>query len=211
MAKKMKAKDLVDYCLSKVGTPYVYGGKMEILTKEKYDYLKKTYGDLVWDSDVQHVGKCVVDCSGLISAACGVQRGSSQWKSKATKIFPIKEYKKVPVGAMCWMQGHIGVYLGVVNGVPKYVAADGSKYGVRVAPLKENKFTHFLLDENIFDYEKEDDEVVTKGLIEVNGKEYTVEMINKDGYTYVKTRDIANACGFDVSNKGKIPVLTEKK
>ena len=53
--------------------------------------------------------------------------------------------------------------------------------------------------------------MVSKGLIEVDGKEYTVEMINKDGYTYVKTRDIATACGFDVSNKGKIPVLKSKK
>lgn len=212
MAKKIKASELVEYCLSKVGTPYVYGGKMEILTKEKYDYLKKTYGDLVWDSDVQHVGKCVVDCSGLISAACGVQRGSSQWKSKATKTFSIKEYEKVPVGAMCWMNGHIGVYLGVIDGVPKYVAADGSKYGVRIAPLKENKFTHFLLDENVFDYEMDgDDEVVTQENIIVDGEEYAVKLIRKDDITYLCTRDISPIFGFDVDYKGKMPILTKKK
>jgi hypothetical protein len=47
--------------------------------------------------------------------------------------------------------------------------------------------------------------------IEVDGLDYTVAAINKDGYTYIKIRDIALACGFDVSNKGKTPILTKKK
>lgn len=58
---------------------------------------------------------------------------------------------------------------------------------------------------------KEDDEVVENINIEVDGLDYTVSAINKDGYTYIKTRDIAAACGFDVSNKGKTPILTKKK
>ena len=58
---------------------------------------------------------------------------------------------------------------------------------------------------------KEDLEVVENINIEVDGLDYTVSAINKDGYTYIKTRDIASACGFDVSNKGKMPILTSKK
>jgi hypothetical protein len=58
---------------------------------------------------------------------------------------------------------------------------------------------------------KEDDEVVENINIEVDGLDYTVSAINKDGYTYIKTRDIAAACGFDVSSKGKTPILTKKK
>lgn len=58
---------------------------------------------------------------------------------------------------------------------------------------------------------KEDLEVVENINIEVNGLDYTVQAINKDGYTYIKTRDIAAACGFEVTNKGKTPVLTKKK
>lgn len=58
---------------------------------------------------------------------------------------------------------------------------------------------------------KEDDEVVENINIEVDGLDYTVSAINKDGYTYIKTRDIASACGFDVSSKGKTPILTKKK
>lgn len=58
---------------------------------------------------------------------------------------------------------------------------------------------------------KEDLEMVENINIEVDGLDYTVQAINKDGYTYIKTRDIAVACGFDVSNKGKTPILTKKK
>jgi predicted double-glycine peptidase len=58
---------------------------------------------------------------------------------------------------------------------------------------------------------KEDDEVVENINIEVDGLDYTVQAINKDGYTYIKTRDIAVACGYDVSNKGATPILTKRK
>ena len=52
--------------------------------------------------------------------------------------------------------------------------------------------------------------MVEKSIILVNDKEYTVEMIRKDGTTYIKTRDIAQVLDMDVSNKGKIPVLNKK-
>ena len=38
------------------------------------------------------------------------------------------------------MNGHIGVYLGNDT----YIAADGSAYGVRIAKLSQNRFTHLL-------------------------------------------------------------------
>lgn len=212
MSKKMTGKELVAFARSKIGTPYVYGCKGERLTKEKFEYLQKTYGkSYVWDSDRAKINKVCVDCSGLVSWGTNVMRGSSQWYEKATQRHPISTIDKAPVGALLYMKGHITIYAGYYNGKHWSVGADGSKYGVQEVPITFHKFTHWLLAEDVFDYEQEDDEVVTKGLIEVNGKEYTVEMINKDGYTYVKTRDIANACGFDISNKGKIPVLKSKK
>lgn len=51
------------------------------------------------------------------------------------------------------------------------------------------------------------DEVVEKGKIIVNGKECEMDMIRKDGVTYVKTRDIAEVLGLKVGSKGKVPVL----
>ena len=58
-------------------------------------------------------------------------------------------------------------------------------------------------------WKKVDDEMVTKEKIIVNGKEHLVDMIRKDGLTYVKIRDFANATGYNVSNNGKTPVLSK--
>lgn len=57
----------------------------------------------------------------------------------------------------------------------------------------------------------EDDEVVKEDVILVDGKEYTVSMIRKDGLTYIQTRDIADILNLDVSNEGRIPKLDTKK
>lgn len=56
----------------------------------------------------------------------------------------------------------------------------------------------------------EDDEMVEKSKIIVDGKEVPVDRILKDGYNYIKIRDIAEFCGYDIGNKGSIPVLTKK-
>ncbi len=54
---------------------------------------------------------------------------------------------------------------------------------------------------------KEDDEVVKREKIIVNGKEYEVNMIRKDGTTYIKTRDVAELLGLKVGSKGSVPTL----
>ena len=136
--------------------------------------------------------------------------GSGQWKARATKINPISTIEKAPIGALVWMQGHIGVYTGMKNGHPYYVAADGSAYGVREVPLRCNKFTHWLLVEDVFQYEMRDDEVVEKCKMIINGKEHTVERILKDGINYIKIRDVADAIGYEVTSKGNVAVLTKK-
>lgn len=58
---------------------------------------------------------------------------------------------------------------------------------------------------------KEDDELIVRENIIVDGEEYTVDMINKDGYTYIKTRDIGAIFGYNISNKGGTPILDKKK
>lgn len=157
---KMTGLQLVTFARSKINTPYVYGMKGEVMSKAKYDWLKKTYGDLVWDSDSKKIGKVCVDCSGLISWASGVMLGSTQWMNKANVKKPISTISEAPIGALVWMQGHIGIYVGKKNNVPYQIAADGSAYGVREVPLSYNKFTHWLLVESVFTYQndEEDDE-----------------------------------------------------
>ena len=207
MVKKMTGKELVAFCRSKICTPYVYGMKGKVMTEQNYKFLKNTYGKMVWLSDRDKIGKVCVDCSGLISWACGVTLGSGQWKARATKINPISTIEKAPIGALVWMQGHIGVYTGMRNGHPYYVAADGSAYGVREVPLRCNKFTHWLLVEDVFQYEMRDDEVVEKDKVEVFGKVVTMKLIRKDGKVYPDIREFCEAVGLEIDNKGRMPVV----
>lgn len=202
---KMTGEELVRFCRSKIGTPYVFGMDGTVLTHEKYNDLKKRYTNYVWNSDAQKIGKMCVDCSGLLQWATGIDKTSYAWYDEATKKENITSITEAPIGALVWKKGHIGVYSGKKNGVAHYIAADGSQYGVREVPLSQSQFTHWLLDENAFSYEE--DEMVVKDKIIVNETEYEVSMIRKDGVTYIKTRDIANALGMAVSNKGRIPVL----
>ncbi|MCI8868666.1 MAG: hypothetical protein HFE61_11175, partial [Anaerotignum sp.] len=145
---------------------------------------------------------------GLISWACGVVLGSAQWFERANVKQPISTVKDAPLGALVWKKGHIGIYSGMKGGKPMYIAADGSAYGVREAPVSRSGFTHWLLVEDIFSYEMEAEEVVEKDTIIINGKEYEVNMIRKDGVTYIKTRDLAQAEGIEVGSQGRTPVIS---
>ena len=57
---------------------------------------------------------------------------------------------------------------------------------------------------------KEVDEVVEKSKIIVDGKEFAVDRILKDGTNYIKVRDLAAALDLEVSNQGSIAVLNRK-
>lgn len=205
---KMTGAELVAFARSKIGTPYVYGMKGTVMTQANYNYLKRQYGKMVWDSDVKKVGQVCVDCSGLISWACGVVLGSAQWFERANVKRPISSIQDAPLGALVWQKGHIGIYSGVKKGIPHYIAADGSAYGVREAPVSGSGFTHWLLVEDVFEYGTEGNEVVEKDKIIINGKEYEVSMIRKDGVTYIKTRDLAQAEGIEVGSQGRTPVIS---
>lgn len=200
----MTNREMVLFAKSKLGTAYVYGMKGDILTEEKYEQLKILFGDLVWESDRQKIGKVCVDCSGLISWATGIIRNSQGYHDTAAAVFPLSSVQEAPPGAALWCKGHIGIYIG--DG--KYIAADGSRYGVRMAAVKGSSFTHWFLLKDIV-YQEE--EMVTKETVIYNEKEYTVEMIRKNGVTYLKTRDIAQVLGLQVSSRGKIPVLQDRR
>lgn len=193
---------LIKFIKTKLGTPYVYGMKGTVLTLAKYNSLKAQYGNLIWNSDRNKIGKVCCDCSGLISWYTGIIRGSTQYKELAKKVYPISTIKDAPIGAAVWKQGHIGVYIG--NG--EYIAEDGSAYGCRKNKLSNASFTHWFKIIDIQYIEEEDDEVVEKAKIKINGVYYTVSRILKDGINYIKIRDLAQA-GFKISNEKDIAVL----
>lgn len=211
---KMTGRQLAVFAHEKVGTPYVYGMKGKVMTEANFNYLHKVYGSrYVPYSDHAKIGQVCVDCSGLIGWACGLFVNSATWHTYAKKaghVYPISTLKKAPVGALVWCEGHIGVYVGMEKGVLTYIAADGSKYGTRKAPISANRFTHWLLVPDVFDYETEDDEVVTKEKIEFFGKEIECELIRKDGKVYPYIRDFGEKVGLKITNKGKMPVVTKE-
>lgn len=145
-------KGLVDFAGSKIGTPYVYGMKGAVMTRAKYDWLKKKYGAMVWDSDAKKVGKVCTDCSGLISWYTGKEKSSSMFKSEAKALHPISTIDKAPIGAAVWRSGHIGIYVG--NGYA--IEARGSAYGVVKTKVAKRNWTHwFLLNDIIYEAAKE--------------------------------------------------------
>ena len=58
---------------------------------------------------------------------------------------------------------------------------------------------------------KEDGEVVTEDVIMIDGKEYKIEMIRKDGYTYLNTRQLCEILGYNVDSEGRIPIVKTDK
>lgn len=202
---KLTNTGLVKFVKTKLGTPYVYGMKGKVMTQANFDYLQNTYGDkLVWNSDEKKVGKVCVDCSGLISWYTGKVKGSSQYRAEGDAQ-PISTIATAPVGAAVWRRGHIGVYIG--NG--EVIEARGSAYGVVKTKVQDRDFTHWFLLKDV-EYEKEDEEMVTREKIIVDGKEHEVNMIRKDGKTYLETRGACVLFGFAVSNAGKTPVVNTK-
>lgn len=120
---------------------YVYGAKGTVLSKAQIDALRNLYGsNCVWWSDSNKAGHKCCDCSGLITTATGVMRGSAQYKSTALECYPISQHKSNMRGWAVWMKGHIGVYDG--NG--GYYAMDGSARNMVHYPLSKNKFTHII-------------------------------------------------------------------
>lgn len=193
---------LAEFIKTKLGTPYVYGMKGTVMTQANFNYLQERYGvKNVWNSDENKVGKVCVDCSGLISWYTGKLKGSTQFKNESD-AHHILTIGSAPIGAAVWRQGHIGVYIG--NG--EIIEARGSAYGVVRTKVKDRDFTHWFLLNDI-EYLQEDDEMVEKSKIIVNGKEEMVDMIRKNGTTYIKTRDIAEVLGLKVGSKGKVPVI----
>lgn len=172
MEKNLNGKDLAAFVITKIGTPYVYGGKPNQgpLTQERLDYLAKTYPKYFYPSNYNiaktSVGKIVTDCSGLPSWYTGIYYGSSQYYSNAKIRIPISKIKKFPIGTILWKSGHIGVYIGMENGIPMAVEAKGTRWGtvkskVSDQPWKYGLIMKYIAYEGLDEIDKE--ETTSKG------------------------------------------------
>ena len=120
--------------------------------------------------------------------------------------------------SFCYNCGASSLQNLVRNRTPETVAQKMLAYnkgagGVVLAGLKKRRQAEqelFLRPVAAAKVEQEDDEMVEKSKIIVNGKEVPVKRILKDGANYIAVRDVGDALGYAVSNKGNIPVLKSK-
>lgn len=107
---------LIEHCKAKIGTPYVYGAKGEVLTRAILDRLARenpgTYTSSYKTKAARFIGRSCTDCSGLISWYTGILRGSYSYHDTAAKQVGINHLDDSMAGWALWKPGHIGVYIG---------------------------------------------------------------------------------------------------
>ena len=127
---------MAEYAIGKIGTPYFYGAKMNVLTQGIMDQMHSLYPNVVSNAYINkakkrgQVGKVNTDCSGLPGAYREKQIGSAQLYQTAYTRLPITSVRDFAPGVILWKSGHVGVYIGIENGVPMCVEAKGIDYGV---------------------------------------------------------------------------------
>lgn len=178
------ASGLIEHCKKAVANnvKYVYGAKMEVLTRAQIQSLQNTYGkSYVWDSDLNKAGCLCCDCSGLISSYTGITRSSSNYKATATasvSLATLKDNWSKYVGWGLWMSGHIGV---VSDTEGYYYAVDGSARNMVHYPLSKQGWSKVIKLCDI-DYMEVDD--MTKEEV----KEIATKVANDMIYDYVTSK-----------------------
>lgn len=136
--------ELVTFVKSKLGTPYIYGAKGEVMTQTLLNSLARSYPSTFTSTYIKKaqkfIGKRCTDCSGLISWKTGILRGSSNYKDTATESLPISKLSEDHIGWGLWRSGHIGVYIG--NDI--VVEARGIDYGTVESKVANRNFTHVI-------------------------------------------------------------------
>lgn len=107
---------LIEFAKSKVGTPYVFGAKGQVLTQAILDRLARenpgTYTSTYKAKAARYIGQKCTDCSGLISWYTGRIRGSWNYHDTAAERVSIDHLDESMTGWALWKPGHIGIYIG---------------------------------------------------------------------------------------------------
>ena len=123
------SRELIEFCKGKLGTPYVFGMKGQVLTEALLKQLAaenpKVYTPQYITKARSFMGKHCTDCSGLITWCTGILRGSANYKETAREVQPIGALNETMAGWALWKPGHIGVYIG--DGI--CIEAKGINYG----------------------------------------------------------------------------------
>lgn len=153
---------LVEYAKTHLGTPYFYGAKIPdgALTERKMSTMHAMYPRVVTVNYMAkarrkgQVGKVNVDCSGLIAGYRQLNIGSYQLYQTAYTRMPIAQIDNFALGTVLWKSGHVGVYIGKVNGVPMCIEAKGINYGTVLTKVSSTKWVYGLtFKEMTYSYE----------------------------------------------------------
>lgn len=143
-------KGLAEFAISKLGTPYVYGAKgyNGPFTLALLNWLIENYKSIFTTSYIAKakklIGQICCDCSGLISWYTLYVLGSAQLYQKAYTRLPIASIKDFAIGTVLYKQGHVGVYIGMENGVPMCVEAKGILFGTIKSKVSDTKWQYGL-------------------------------------------------------------------
>lgn len=143
---------LAEYARVHLGTPYFYGAKIHEgnLNEKKMSTMHAMYPEVVTICYMAkarrkgQVGKVNVDCSGLIAGYRQLNIGSYQLYQTAYTRMPIAKINDFAVGTVLWKSGHVGVYIGKVNGVHMCIEAKGINYGTVMSKVSSTKWVYGL-------------------------------------------------------------------
>lgn len=214
MGNILTGADMVEFAISKISTPYVYGAKIQdgSLTQNKVNTLHRLYPSIVNDAYLKKiaakklVGQVCVDCSGLIAAYTGKIIGSSQMYSSAKKRMDFKNFNSFAKGVVLWRNGHVGIYAGLnSSGVPYCIEAKGIDYGTVATPVKvTDKWKYGLT----FDYIQYDySEKLTGGSHKANPYTEPTSIVKKgtkgEAARWVQTELVEAGFGEEFTWNGK--------
>lgn len=210
----LTGKGLVEFCRSKLGTPYFFGAKMDILTNELMFALHRSYPGTVTEAYIAkakrngQVNKVNTDCSGLIGAYREKQIGSAQLYQTAHTRLSINESDKWADGVVCWRSGHVGVF-SKENGKKYVYEAKGIDYGTVKSDFNPSKWTCGLTFSDI-DYTIEES-VIDKTRRAANPFQEPTDnlKIGAKGQTVKWLQFELNEAGFDLSIDGDFGLLTD--
>lgn len=162
------------------------------------------------------------DCIGLVK---GILWGYPNTKYKSNNVpdigenalitmcKPSKDFSQLVEGAVVWMNGHIGIYIGnnlVIESTPSW------KDGVQITGLGNNGYVPNYPNRAWQMWGKlpyityEETEMVKQIEVISNGKKCVVDAITKDGTNYIKLRDLDDKLGIAKVNYDaakRLPVI----
>ena len=130
-------KQVISLAKKKLGTEYVWGGKGEIITEERYNELVKCYGESYYPLDKKdYIGIQGFDCSGLTywtyKEVSGVNIGySTSQQQEVLKKYKVKD--TLQPGDLIFTTRHVVLYIG-----DGYVIHSKNKYKYPTGGIKKD-------------------------------------------------------------------------